>query len=117
MRDARIELTFADGDYSFRMGWGELAELQEKCDAGPHVVYSRLGDGSWKIEDISHTIRLGLIGGGLTPVDALKVVRKYVEARPPLESLLTAQAVLLAALYGVEEEQVGESVAPSPDQA
>ncbi len=107
-RDARLELTFGDGDYSFRLGWGELAELQEKCDAGPYVVLQRLMDSTWKLNDISHTIRLGLIGGGMVPVDALKLVRCYVEDRPPAENLLYAQAILTAGVMGAEDETPGE---------
>jgi hypothetical protein len=114
-RDARIGLDFADGTYSFRLGWGELAELQEKTDAGPYVVLHRLHSHQWRIEDISNVIRLGLIGGGMEPTDALKKVRIYVEARPPLESHPFAVAILAAGLLGAPEEPVGEPEAPSPE--
>lgn len=108
-RDASVTLPFADGDKTFRLAWGELIKLQEACDAGPYVVYRRLMMGQWKIEDISHTIRLGLIGGGLTPDKALGFVRDYVECRPPLESLALAQGILGVALQGVPDEAPGES--------
>lgn len=103
-RDASITLEWADGTHTFRLAWGQLGELQDKCDAGPYVVLQRLVSGTWKIQDIAETIRLGLIGGGKTPVEALKLVRTYVEQRPPMESLLTAQAVLSAAVVGAPEE-------------
>lgn len=108
-RDASITLTWADGDYVFRLGWGEIAKLQEAVDAGPYVVYQRLLDGTWRVGDISHTIRFGLIGGGMPPTDALKKVRDYVEARPPLENLVVAQAILSAALAGAPDEKLGEA--------
>lgn len=108
-RDARIELDWADGTYSFRLAWGELAELQEQCDAGPYVVLNRLYSNQWRVEDISNVVRLGLIGGGMTPADALKKVRTYVEARPPLENVLVAQAILAAGLQGAPEEKLGET--------
>lgn len=107
-RDASIELAFADGDYTFRLPWGKLAELQEKCNAGPYVVLRRLYDNTWRIEDISQVIRLGLIGGGTKPADALALVRRYVEERPPLENVMLAQAILSAGLMGAPEEKVGE---------
>lgn len=110
-RDAQITLPWADGDYVFRLGWGELELLQEACDAGPYVVLNRLFDESWKMGDISHTIRLGLIGGGKAPVDALKLVRQWVEARPPMENIMFAKGILQAALMGAPEEKVGESEA------
>ena len=116
-RDARIDLDWADGTYSFRLGWGELAKLQEACDAGPLVVLERLAGGTWRVEDISATIRLGLVGGGMEPATALKMVRAYVEARPPAESLLAAQAILSVACYGAPEEDVGNPEAASPGSA
>lgn len=112
-RDAKIQITWADGDYVFRLGWGEIAELQEKTDAGPYVVLNRLHLHQWRIEDISNVIRLGLIGGGMEPVKALKLVRSYVEARPPLESHPYAVAILSAGLIGSEDEKLGEAEAPN----
>ena len=105
-RDASIELDWADGTYVFRLAWGELEKLQEACDAGPYVILSRLTDGTWRIGDVSNTIRLGLIGGGLTPVEALHKVREYVEKRPPVENLMTARAILSAGLVGAPEEKL-----------
>lgn len=107
-RDASIVLDWADGTYAFRLAWGELEKLQEACDAGPYVVLNRLIDGSWRVSDISAVIRLGLIGGGMVPADALKKVRSYVEDRPPMESITIAQAVLSAAIVGAPDEEVGK---------
>ena len=109
MRDATVTFDWGDGTHSFRLAWGQLAELQEKCDAGPYVVLQRLHSGAWRIEDISNIIRLGLIGGKMEPVAALKLVRTYVEARPPMENLVPAQVILSAALMGAPEETVGEA--------
>ncbi|KRA58170.1 gene transfer agent family protein [Rhizobium sp. Root651] len=108
-RDASIDFDWADGTYRFSLKWGQLAELQDKCEAGPYVVLQRLHSGAWRIEDISNIIRLGLIGGKMEPVAALKLVRTYVEARPPMENLVPAQVILSAALMGAPEEAVGEA--------
>ncbi|WP_236775172.1 gene transfer agent family protein [Agrobacterium tumefaciens] len=113
MRDARVSFDWADGTYSFRLAWGELGELQEKCDAGPYLVLQRLHSGAWRIEDITNIIRLGLIGGGMEPAPALKLARRYVEDRPPMENLVPAQVILSAALTGTPEERVGEDDAAS----
>jgi hypothetical protein len=117
-RSATIILTWADGDYTFRLAWGELAKLQEATDAGPFVVLNRLQDGTWRIEDISSVIRLGLIGGGLEPIQALKLTRSYVESRPPLENVLVAVAVLQTALMGAPDEddlKKNEKATPASD--
>jgi hypothetical protein len=115
-RDATLTQDWADGTFTFRLGWKELALLQEAVDAGPFVVLQRVGDGTWKIEDISNIIRLGLIGAGMPAPDALKKVRAYVEDRPPLESLMLAQAIMSAALVGSPEENdvLGKDEAASP---
>lgn len=108
-RDAKIgPLDWADGSYAFRLGWGELIELQEKCNAGPFVVLERLTLRSWRMEDISQVIRLGLMGGGLAPDRALKLTRDYVEARPPMENVMLARGILLAGLQGAPDEKPGE---------
>ena len=108
-RDASITLTWATDDHHFRLAWGELAKLQEERDSGPYVVLDRLVSGRWHVQDIAAVIRLGLIGGGLEPVKALKLVRDYVESRPPLENLETAQRVLGAAIVGApDEDDVGK---------
>lgn len=116
MRSARVELDWGDGTYTFRLAWGQLVELQEKCDAGPYVILQRLQTGAWQMEDISNVIRLGLIGGGMTAVDALKKTRAYVEAFPPMENLMPAQGILAAALMGARDEPVGEDDAAIPKE-
>lgn len=113
MRDASVTLTWADGTYDFRLAWGEIEALQEACDAGPWVILDRLSSRQCLIGDISHTIRQGLIGGGMTPADATKLVQRYVEKRPPAESLIFAIGILQVALHGSPDETVGEPVAGS----
>lgn len=113
-RNAHITLEWADGTYEFRLGWGELSMLQEACDAGPFVILDRLQGGAWKIEDISNVIRCGRIGAGAKPVEALKQVRAYVEARPPAENLLIAITVLKVGVFGAPEEGI-EKKSEAPD--
>lgn len=107
-RSAEVTLAWADSDYTFRFPWSSLIQLQEVCDAGPFVVLQRLTTGQWKVEDISHTIRLGLIGGGTDPAKALSLVRDYVESRPPMENVMLARGILGVALQGAPDETPGE---------
>jgi hypothetical protein len=110
-RDCSITLTWADGDYIFRLKLGQLRELQEKCDAGPAEIYRRCVTHTWRIDDIRETIRLGLIGGGTTPEAALKLVKTYVDDRPLMESVLPAQSIIGAVLSGVPDEEPGKAEA------
>lgn len=115
-RDASVTLTWADGDYTFRLGWGELEALQEACDAGPWVIMDRLMSKTCLVGDIAGVIRQGLIGGGLEPAKATTLVRTYVEKRPPAENLLYAIAILRAGVQGAPEEPVGEQGAASQEE-
>ena len=75
-----ITLAWGDGEHRFALPLAQLEELQEKCDAGPLVVFGRLTAGTWLTGDVYQTLRLGLIGGGMAPVAALALCRRYVVA-------------------------------------
>lgn len=107
-RDASITFDWADGTQTFRLALGQLRELQEKTNAGPMELLRRIDSGSWRIDDLRETIRIGLIGGGMKPADALALVKNYVDARPLQESVFPAQYILMAALFGTEEETLGK---------
>ena len=113
--NASITLTWADGEYQFRLPIGQLRELQDKCNAGPLVVYHRLQSGEWRVDDIRETLRLGLIGGGMRPVEALILVKRYVDDRPLAENVLPATAVILAAVMGVPDDKVGKPEAETTE--
>ncbi|MHC3940225.1 gene transfer agent family protein [Paenochrobactrum sp. BZR 201-1] len=114
-RDALVQMIWADGEYTFRLGWGELEALQEACDAGPWVILERLYNRQCRSGEIAHVIRQGLIGGGKTPVEATTLVRTYVEKRVPdlAQNLLFATAILQTAIHGTKDEPVGEHQAAS----
>lgn len=107
-RDASVTLLWADGKYVFHLDWGALIQLQEACNAGPYEILRRLNVGTWRIQEISHVIRLGLIGGGLEPAKALNLVEYYVEKRPPMENLVFAQGILTVGLQGAPDEPPGK---------
>ena len=117
-RDASVVVAFGDGEYLFRLGWGEMAKLQEARDCGPFVLHDRLRDASCRIEDITEVIRWGLIGGGLSPTEAALKLKLFVHDRPPAETRLTAYVVMAAGCYGAPEEQIEKkSAAPSREGA
>lgn len=105
----KIELEWADGTYPFCLPLAQLEELQTHCDAGPMVIADRLQHGRWKTQDVYQTIRLGLIGGGMAPVDALRICKFYITDRPWGESALPALAIINAVLFGKPGEPVGKS--------
>ncbi|MDB5597377.1 MAG: hypothetical protein JWM36_4338 [Hyphomicrobiales bacterium] len=112
---ARGSITFdwADGEHTFRLAIGQLRELQDKCDAGPMQIYQRLMDSTWRVDDVRETLRLGLIGGGMKPMDALLLTRRYVDEQGHnlIENAKAAQNIVLAALVGVKDDPVGKGQA------
>ncbi len=115
-RDAAVTLDWAGGTDTFRVAWGEWGLLQESLDAGPAEIHSALIAGRWRTQHISEAIRVGLIGGGMPPADAAKKAKSVVEARPPMECLIVAQAIISAGLVGAPEENdvLGKDEAASP---
>ncbi|MGO1160541.1 gene transfer agent family protein [Brucella sp. C7-11G] len=104
-------LTWAGGEHDFELRLEHLRALQDKCDAGPQWILMRLTSKQWFIDDVIQPIRLGLEGGGMEKEAARKLVQKFVEDRPLTLSVLTAQAVLMVALFGDEDDQPGEGQA------
>ena len=78
----------------------------------PYFLLGRVDGGQWFIDDLRETIRIGLIGGGLEPVKALALVKRYVDDRPFAESITHARAILLAAIVGAPDgEKPGKAAA------
>ena len=102
-RLGQITLEWADGDYTFALKIKQLIELQELCDAGPPYILTRLQSGTWRVNDVRETIRIGLIGGGMASHEALKMVKRHVDDEPLAYNALVAQAVISAALFGAPE--------------
>lgn len=107
--DGGVTMVWADGEHRFRLAIGQLRELQEKTGVGPQRLYERIFTGDWHVDDLRETIRLGLIGGGAKPTDAVKLVERYVDGRPLNESRVPAQVILVAALSGVPDDVVGKA--------
>lgn len=97
----QIEMDWADGTYSFRLGLKEIEAIESRFDKSIFVIVEALTMRTAKSTEIFHVIREGLIGGGLKPVEAMDLVRRYVDARPLDESRDVAYAISLASLMRV----------------
>lgn len=114
-----IELTWLGGEHTFNLPIGMLRALQQRCDAGPQHILNRLSTGTWLVDDVVQTIRLGLEGGGMEKDAARQLVAQHVEDGALALSVITARLVLGAAIYGIDQgddvgEAQGETVAPNP---
>jgi len=130
-RGGEIVRQWGDADRTFRLGIGEWRKVQETCDAGPGEIAARLaawaavrqanpqagllhmlaagGVGAWRVDDVREVLYRALIGGGLNPTEAGKLLRDLHDERPLLENIDLALAVVLASLVGAEDEPPGEA--------
>lgn len=111
-RHGDVTLAWADGDYPFRLDLGQLVAVQEATQAGPAHLMARLSDGTWRVEDIRAPILHGLMGGGMDAIRARGMVTTWVDARPWVESIPVALAILGAAIYGAPADDEDETEAP-----
>ncbi|HEY0011556.1 MAG TPA: gene transfer agent family protein [Allosphingosinicella sp.] len=114
-RSAKIENVFVgEGYYDLCLRIGELIALQEKLGVGPFIAAQRLASGEWFVSDITETIRLALIGGGMAQKEAFDLVKRNIVEGHLIDYSATAAQCLYAALTGVEEEPLtGEAEAPT----
>lgn len=103
-RNAKVEAPFGDGVKIFRLGIGQLEELQEACDAGPEELFYRILGGTWRVRDIREPIRIGLIGGGTPPMKALALVERYAGEGQLGELKELVTVILGAAINGAPDE-------------
>jgi len=119
-RDGSIELDWPDQTRTYRLRIGELRDLQESCgNRGPLTIWQALMSGSWLVNDIVETIRLGLIGGGATKEEAIKLVSRHCSDGNLREAVIIAQAIILRAVTGPADEILeappGKGTAGKPD--
>lgn len=113
--DGSITLVWGDGEHLFRFAIGQFRELQENVNrrriaigapmVGPMSLVRLLqANDAWP-DDIRDVLRIGLVGGGMKPPDAHRLMVHYFDAVPPLENMKPAFTVLLAGLAGAPGEE------------
>lgn len=107
-RDGVTELVFAGDLRRFRLGIDELLALQDKLDAGPAEIAGRLRAGTWRVQDVQETFRIGLIGGGTDARKAKELVDKHIAPGKLAARVLEAWAIVANAIYGDEDDPAGK---------
>jgi hypothetical protein len=97
-----VDITWQGGEHTFLLTIDLLRALQERCDAGPAFILSRLTSGEWLVDDITSTIRLALEGGGLEKEDARRLVKRHIEEDFGVKHVLLARAILTHTLFSEE---------------
>lgn len=105
-----VSIVWAGGEDQFCLSKvGLILDLEDKCKAGIGVIAGRLESGAYGINEVRETIRLGLIGGGKTPDQAMSAVRNHVDENPLSHSVLLAYAIVRAVLFGAPaDDHVGK---------
>lgn len=118
-RSALCTGVFGAGVQRFQLRIGELEELQEACDAGPEEIFWRLNGSNWRVADLREPIRLGLIGAGMLPTEALVMVDRYCQPGWLSEWKSLAAAIVGAAINGAPDEDAppGETTGEGPTPA
>lgn len=102
-RKTEISLFFGDGEYPFKLPIKLLGELETLCNAGFSTIHRRLAVGTgWYVKDCIETIRLGLIGGGMTAYRAKELVDLYGEQLPKEQLWQVAMAVAGVCMVGFD---------------
>lgn len=108
MRGAE-DIVWPGGEHPFRLGIGELRAIEQRSDAGSAVVMMRLLTGQWKIDDVFSTLRIGLVGGGMSEADAKKTIDSALESASPYKLSVTAADLIRRFIMWDEgDEQPGE---------
>ena len=148
-RSGEVVRLWGSEERTFRLGIGEWRKVQETCDAGPAEIAARLAAwasarkrhptatfldllaagalGNWRVDDIREPIFRGLVGGGMDPTSAGRLVRDLHDERPLMENVDLALEIVLVSMIGPKDEPVGEpegepqttttTEAVSPDQS
>jgi len=85
---------FGDGEHTFALTDDMITELERITDLGIGALYLRTVNMQFKLVDLVEIIRLGLIGGGSTPEQAMRLTDTYARNRPVDELFPLALDVL-----------------------
>ena len=94
---------FGDGEKTFAFPTRDLIqELERKTSHGVGALFRRFRTTDYALSDVFEVLRLGLIGGGMSPVEADKLVNVYGVGRPLGEVFAVADGVITALFFGTE---------------
>ncbi len=93
---------WAGRDRAFHLDVGQVLDLEQAIGEGIGQVFIRVAKGTFRVGDVFHTIRLALIGGGMSIVDAKRLMNHHFDARPYMENAAVAGEILAALMVGIE---------------
>ncbi len=113
---AKVTLSWAGDMRDFRLGVGEIRDLEQHRGCGLQTLLRRIIGGDWRFDDLRETLRLGLIGAKEKPPVAAGLIVRYfddVDQYPLLDHVGVAAQILEGVLAGWAIEPVGKPPAAS----
>lgn len=126
-RSARIVRFFGEGEFEFALTIGPAEQLEQVrgdalrkmgFDAGQGAIMAiqrRLAEGTFLIDDVRQTLRLGLVGAGMEREDAWRLVERNLQPGDLIKAAMLAGDVIDALLSGDPEDQPGADASGEPD--
>lgn len=113
-RTAKITAIVGDDYHDLKLDFGLIQELEDKHDKGAMFILRRLTDfdhtgslaGDFRVIWIVDVIRLGLIGGGMSPREALRYTDLHLRDAFVLDYIAVAANALAAGLHGPSDDPV-----------
>lgn len=98
----------------FRLSLGPIMDLEEAlAKQAIGVTFQKLASGQFSVMDVHETLRIGLIGGGESVIDAKRLINAHFDKIGLSDSAGIASDLLASLMVGVEEpEQKSEGDTP-----
>ena len=128
MDETAVTLPFADGQYTFFLPLIRVAAFRREAECSIYELFHWLGEHLGAVGDetilagpspadppqIAHLIRNALIGGGVEPSEAKRLVDQYCfPCRANIHDMKLAWDILRAAIYGVKVSAPKKGAAPA----
>lgn len=99
-----LKAFFGDSEHDFALRSDQIGELERVTGTGVGALCKRVFARDFRFADVTETIRLALIGGGLDPQEAAALVNAYVPMSPLEKAIGLAVDILAALFFGPAEE-------------
>lgn len=97
---------FGDGEYLFCLTDEMIVELERIADTGIGVIFLQVANMGFLSSTVTAILRLGLIGGGMAPERAYRLVETYGRNRP-LDELFPLAAAICDARWAGNRRLTG----------
>jgi len=95
---ALIEVPFANELHRFRLGLGQLEDLETRFRAGTIEWVERFRANQWRIGEMRAVLITALVGGGQDPLQAKEVVDRCMMAWPMVRNVKLFWLIVNAAI-------------------